>query len=200
MKIISFEGVEGVGKSTQISMLDSYLVSKGLSTEVLREPGSTNVGENIRDILLNTSTDLSNESELLLMFAARAQLISEKINNSDKDVVLFDRFYDASMAYQGFGRGLPQEIIKSLINFTKCPVPDATFLLDIEVAEGFKRKFNDKKDRIESSGDVFFEQVRSGYLALSRNEPNRIKVLDAKKSINDLHKDIVSFVEIILWA
>ena len=91
MKIISFEGVEGVGKSTQISMLDSYLVSKGLSTEVLREPGSTKVGENIRDILLNTSTDLSNESELLLMFAARAQLISEKINNSDKDVVLFDR-------------------------------------------------------------------------------------------------------------
>ena len=198
MKIISFEGVEGVGKSTQISMLDSYLVSKGLSTEVLREPGSTKVGENIRDILLNTSTDLSNESELLLMFAARAQLISEKINNSDKDVVLFDRFYDASMAYQGFGRGLPQEIIKNLISFTKCPVPDATFLLDIEVEEGFKRKFNDKKDRIESSGDVFFEQVRSGYLALSKNEPNRIKVLDAKKSINDLHKDIVSFVEIIL--
>jgi dTMP kinase len=134
----------------------------------------------------------------LLMFAARAQLISEKINNSNKDVVLFDRFYDASMAYQGFGRGLPQEIIKSLISFTKCPVPDATFLLDIEVDEGFKRKFNDKKDRIESSGDVFFEQVRSGYLELSKNEPNRIKVLDAKKSINDLHKDIVSFVEIIL--
>ena len=199
MKIISFEGVEGVGKSTQISMLDSYLLSNGLSTEVLREPGSTQVGENIREILLNTSADLSNESELLLMFAARAQLISEKINNSNKDVVLFDRFYDASMAYQGFGRGLPQEIIKNLISFTKCPVPDATFLLDIEVEEGFKRKFNDKKDRIESSGDVFFEQVRSGYLALSKNEPNRIKVLDAKKSIDELHKEIISFVDIILW-
>ena len=200
MKIISFEGVEGVGKSTQISMLDSYLVSKGISTEVLREPGSTEVGENIRKILLNTSANLSNESELLLMFAARAQLISEKISYSDKDVILFDRFYDASLAYQGFGRGLPQEIINSLISFTKCPVPDVTFLLDIEVEEGFNRKFNDKKDRIESSGKDFFEKVRSGYLVLSHNEPNRIKVLDAKKSIDELHKDIVSFVNIILWV
>ena len=129
MKIISFEGVEGVGKSTQISMLDSYLESKGLSTEVLREPGSTQVGENIREILLNTSADLSNESELLLMFAARAQLINEKINYSDKDIILFDRFYDASLAYQGFGRGLSQEIINSLITFTKCPEPDITFCL-----------------------------------------------------------------------
>ena len=198
MKIISFEGVEGVGKSTQITMLDSYLVSKGLSTEVLREPGSTEVGENIREILLNPSNNLSNESELLLMFAARAQLISEKISHSDKDVVLFDRFYDASLAYQGFGRGLSQKIINSLITFTKCPIPDITFLLDIEVEEGFNRKFNDKKDRIESSGKDFFEKVRSGYLALSQNEPNRIKVLDAKKSIDDLHKDIASFVDIIL--
>ena len=198
MKIISFEGVEGVGKSTQITMLDSYLVSKGLSTEVLREPGSTEVGENIREILLNPSSNLSNESELLLMFAARAQLISEKISHSDKDVVLFDRFYDASLAYQGFGRGLSQKIINSLITFTKCPIPDITFLLDIEVEEGFNRKFNDKKDRIESSGKDFFEKVRSGYLVLSHNEPNRIKVLNAKKSIDELHKDIVSFVNIIL--
>jgi len=198
MKIISFEGVEGVGKSTQISMLDSYLVSKGFSTEVLREPGSTQIGENIREILLNTSADLSNESELLLMFAARAQLISEKINYSDKDIILFDRFYDASLAYQGFGRGLSQEIIKNLINFTKCPEPDITFLLDIEVEEGFKRKLNDKKDRIESSGIAFFENVRSGYLTLSQNDPNRIKVLDAKKSIDDLHSEIMSFVDIIL--
>tara|TARA_E500000178_G_scaffold321321_1_gene345090 strand:- start:353 stop:949 length:597 start_codon:yes stop_codon:yes gene_type:complete len=198
MKIVSFEGVEGVGKSTQISMLDSYLISKGLSTEVLREPGSTQVGENIREILLNTSADLSNESELLLMFAARAQLISEKINHSDKDIILFDRFYDASLAYQGFGRGLSQDIINSLIGFTKCPLPDITFLLDIEVKEGFKRKLHDKKDRIEASGIAFFEKVRSGYLVLSQNEPNRIKVLDAKKPIDDLHNDIVSFVDIIL--
>ena len=166
MKIISFEGVEGVGKSTQISMLDSYLASKGLSTEVLREPGSTQVGENIREILLNTSADLSNESELLLMFAARAQLINEKINYSDKDIILFDRFYDASLAYQGFGRGLSQEIINSLIIFTKCPLPDITFLLDIEVEEGFKRKLNDKKDRIKlyqtKSNKVCIMRTRGG--------------------------------------
>ena len=198
MKIISFEGVEGVGKSTQISMLETYIAAKGYSIEVLREPGSTVVGENIREILLNTPADLSNESELLLMFAARAQLINEKINNTNKDFILFDRFFDASVAYQGYGRGLSQDIIKSLITFTKCPHPDITFLLDIEVDEGFKRKFHDKKDRIESSGKEFFEKVRSGYLVLSQDDPKRIKVLDAKKSIDELHKEIVSYVEVIL--
>ena len=98
MKIISFEGIEGVGKSTQIKMLDEYLKSKGLSTEILREPGSTVIGEKIRDILLNSDEDLSSETELLLMFSARAQLIKEKIINSSNDFILFDRFFDASSA------------------------------------------------------------------------------------------------------
>ena len=191
MKIISFEGIEGVGKSTQIKMLDEYLKSKGLSTEILREPGSTVIGEKIRDILLNSDEDLSSETELLLMFSARAQLIKEKIINSSNDFILFDRFFDASSAYQGYGRGLSLELINNLIEFTKCPIPDITFLLDISVDEGFKRKTNDTKDRIESSGDTFFENVRQGYLDLSKNN-NRIKVLDAQKPINDLHQEIIT--------
>ena len=191
MKIISFEGIEGVGKSTQIKMLDEHLKSKGLSTEILREPGSTVIGEKIRDILLNSDEDLSSETELLLMFSARAQLIKEKIINTSNDFILFDRFFDASSAYQGYGRGLSLKLINNLIEFTKCPIPDITFLLDISVDEGFKRKTNDTKDRIESSGDTFFENVRQGYLDLSKNN-NRIKVLDAQKSIIDLHQEIIT--------
>ena len=191
MKIISFEGIEGVGKSTQIKMLDEYLKSKGLSTEILREPGSTVTGEKIREILLNSDEDLSSETELLLMFSARAQLIKEKIINSSNDFILFDRFFDASSAYQGYGRGLSLKLINNLIEFTKCPIPDITFLLDISVDEGFKRKTNDTKDRIESSGNTFFENVRQGYLDLSKNN-NRIKVLDAQKPINDLHQEIIT--------
>jgi dTMP kinase len=191
MKIISFEGIEGVGKSTQIKMLDEHLKSKGLSTEILREPGSTVTGEKIRDILLNSDEDLSSETELLLMFSARAQLIKEKIINSSNDLILFDRFFDASSAYQGYGRGLSLKLINNLIEFTKCPIPDITFLLDISVDEGFKRKTNDTKDRIESSGNTFFENVRQGYLDLSKNN-NRIKVLDAQKPINYLHQEIIT--------
>ena len=198
MKIISFEGIEGVGKSTQIKMLDEYLKSKGLSTEILREPGSTVIGEKIRDILLNSDEDLSSETELLLMFSARAQLIKEKIINSSNDFILFDRFFDASSAYQGYGRGLSLKLINNLIEFTKCPIPDITFLLDISVDEGFKRKTNDTKDRIESSGSTFFENVRQGDLDLSKNN-NRIKVLDAQKPINDFHQEIVTITNQYIW-
>ncbi|MDA9765714.1 dTMP kinase [Gammaproteobacteria bacterium] len=194
MKIISFEGIEGVGKSTQIKLLNDYLINKGFKTEILREPGSTSTGEKIRDILLNSRDDLSSKTELLLMFSARAQLIKEKIENSTKDFILFDRFYDASSAYQGHGRGLSLKIINNLIEFIECPVPNITFLLDIDVSEGFARKVDDKKDRIESSGNTFFENVRKGYLELSKNN-ERIKLLDAKKQIGDLHQEIVSLVE-----
>ena len=116
MKIISFEGIEGVGKTTQINLLKEYLENKGFTVQVLREPGSTNTGEKIRDILLN-SDDISNETELLLMFAARSELICQKINNTSCDFLLLDRFFDASIAYQGYGRKLSIEFIKSLISF-----------------------------------------------------------------------------------
>ena len=194
MKIISFEGIEGVGKSTQINLLKDYLESKGLTVTVLREPGSTITGESIRSILLDSKENLSEESELLLMFAARAQLISEKVLNNNVDVILFDRFYDASIAYQGFGRGLSINFIKNLIDFTKCPTPDLTFLLDISVQDGFERKIADIKDRIESSGDELFNKVRNGYLEIANEQPRRIKIIDAMDSIESIYEKIIEHV------
>ena len=198
MKIFSFEGIEGVGKSTQINLLKEYLQTNGYNTEILREPGSTITGESIRSILLDSKENLSSESELLLMFAARAQLISEKVNNSNSDIILFDRFYDASLAYQGFGRNLPIDFIQSLITFINCPEPCLTFLLDISVQDGFERKVNDVKDRIESAGNEFFKKVREGYLEIAKNNQNRIKVIDAMQSIDDINKSIIDHVNPLL--
>ena len=198
MKIFSFEGIEGVGKSTQINLLKEYLQTNGYNTEILREPGSTITGESIRSILLDSKENLSSESELLLMFAARAQLISEKVNNSSSDIILFDRFYDASLAYQGFGRNLPIDFIQSLITFINCPEPRLTFLLDISVQDGFERKVNDVKDRIESAGNEFFKKVREGYLEIAKNNQNRIKVIDAMQSIDDINKSIIDHVKPLL--
>lgn len=198
MKIFSFEGIEGVGKSTQINLLKDYLEINGYNTEILREPGSTITGESIRSILLDSKENLSSESELLLMFAARAQLISEKVNNSNSDIILFDRFYDASLAYQGFGRNLPIDFIQSLIGFINCPEPRLTFLLDISVQDGFERKVNDVKDRIESAGNDFFQKVREGYLDIAKNNQNRIKVIDAMQSIDDINKSIIDHVKPLL--
>jgi dTMP kinase len=198
MKIITFEGIEGVGKSTQINLLKDYIESRGLSASIFREPGSTAIGENIRSILLDSKENLSKESELLLMFAARAQLISEKVKISNTDFILFDRFYDASVAYQGYGRGLSVDFINNLISFINCPQPDLTFLLDISVENGFKRKIDDVKDRIESSGDEFFENVRQGYLEIAKSQPERIKVIDAMGSIEDINKEIIKEVSKLL--
>ncbi|MDA7542444.1 dTMP kinase [Gammaproteobacteria bacterium] len=198
MKIFSFEGIEGVGKSTQINLLKEYLETNGYNTEILREPGSTITGESIRSILLDSKENLSSESELLLMFAARAQLISEKVNNSNSDIILFDRFYDASLAYQGFGRNLPIDFIQSLITFINCPEPCLTFLLDISVQDGFERKVNDVKDRIESAGNEFFKKVREGYLEIANNNQSRIKVIDAMQSIDDINKSIIDHVNPLL--
>ena len=198
MKIISFEGIEGVGKSTQINMLNEHLKDRGLKTDILREPGSTITGEKIRDILLNSSDGLADEAELLLMFASRAQLIKEKVLDSNLDFILFDRFYDASIAYQGYGRDLSLNFITTLISFINCPAPDITFLLDISVEDGFSRKVNDVKDRIESSGLDFFNNVREGYLEAAKSDPERVKVLDASKTIEDVHDEIIEYVNKLL--
>ncbi len=196
--IISFEGIEGVGKSTQINLLKDWLNNKGLSNVLFREPGSTKTSEKIRDLLLSNELNLSNESELLLMFAARAQLVSEKINNNADDVILFDRYYDASIAYQGYGRSLSLDLIKNLIQFTNCPEPNLTILLDLDVEEGFKRKSGDVIDRIESSGIEFFNRVREGYKQIAKSQPNRVKLIDADQESAVIHEQIIDFVSKIL--
>jgi len=195
MKIISFEGIEGVGKSTQINLLKDYLESKNYIVEIYREPGSTPVGEKIRDILLDSNNDLSNETELLLMFASRSELIDKKINTSQCDYLLLDRFYDASMAYQGYGRKLSKDFITSLTSFINCPVPDLSFLLDISVKEGFQRKNTDVKDRIESSSNDFFNKVRKGYKTIAKANKNRFEIINAANDIDKIHQIIIKRIQ-----
>ena len=196
--IISFEGIEGVGKSTQINLLKDWFENQNLNTSIVREPGSTMASEKIRDILLSNEISLSNETELLLMFAARAQLINEKITSSEFDIILFDRYFDASIAYQGYGRGLPVDFINQLIEFTKCPSPSMTFLLDLDVEKGFKRKSNDLKDRIDSSGLDFFNKVRQGYISIASNHPHRVKIINADQLESVIHRQIISQIKTIL--
>ncbi len=126
------------------------------------------------------------------MFSARSELVNKIILNNQSDYLLLDRFFDASMAYQGYGRELSKEFINSLISFINCPIPDHTFLLDISVEEGFNRKHNDSKDRIESAGIDFFNKVRAGYLEIASDNKDRFIVIDANNDIDSIHNNIIS--------
>ena len=193
MKIISCEGIEGVGKSTQINLLYEYLSQTGKSVKKYREPGSTDASEKIRDILLDSSLTLSSQTELLLMYASRSELVAREIKSSKYDYILLDRYFDASMAYQGFGRNLDKEFINLLKSFINAPDPDLTILLDIDPAKGFERKAGDSMDRIESSGLKFFNDVRNGYLELSK-EFSRIKCIDAEKDPKTIGAEVIKLV------
>ena len=198
MKIISFEGIEGVGKSTQIKLLKDYLESKHFLVDTYREPGSTDAGEKIRDILLYSKNQLSDETELLLMFASRVELIKQKIQTSKSDYLLLDRFYDASIAYQGYGRKLSISFIESLISFINCPIPDLSILLDISVEEGFSRKTNDQIDRIESSSKVFFQRVRKGYIKIAKDHKDRFIKINASMDIEEIHNAIINHINLYI--
>jgi dTMP kinase len=193
MKLITFEGIEGVGKSTQIEMLNDYIIQQGKTSSIIREPGSTAFGEEVRNLLLNSDFNISSEAELLLMFASRAELVKTSLLNPQTDFILCDRFYDASIAYQGYGRGLSLDFIDSLINNINCPIPDLTFLLDLDPLEGFNRKSEDKMDRIESAGIDFFTRVRNGYLQQASKNTSRIKVIDASNDISSISDQILSY-------
>ena len=194
MKLITFEGIEGVGKSTQINLLLEWLTAKGFSAKLLREPGSTEFGEKIRNLLLSKESNISANTELLLMFAARSEMISEHLNDSTYDFILCDRYYHASIAYQGYGRKLSLDLIDTLINGINCPLPDLTIIYDLDVKIGFQRKADDDIDRIESSGVNFFEDVRKGYkeLADARAE---VEILDASQSVELVSEQTKTLVE-----
>ena len=194
MKIISFEGIEGVGKSTQINLLYEYLSQTGKSVKKYREPGSTDASEKIRDILLDSSLTLSSQTELLLMYASRSELVAREIKSSKYDYILLDRYFDASMAYQGYGRNLDKEFINSLKDFINAPDPDLTILLDIDPIKGFERKLGDSMDRIESSGLNFFNDVRNGYLELA-SQYSRIRCIDAEKDAKTISLEIINLVK-----
>ena len=197
MKLITFEGIEGVGKSTQINLILEWLTSKGYSTKLLREPGSTDFGEKIRELLLSKESNISVHTELLLMFAARSEMINKHLIGSTNDFILCDRYYHASIAYQGYGRKLPLDLIDQLIKGINCPIPDLTIIYDLDVKTGFKRKSNDVIDRIESSGTNFFENVRNGYKKIAKNRAE-VEILDASQPIELISQQTKSLVERLL--
>ena len=194
MKLISFEGIEGVGKSSQINLIQEWLKTKGLSTKLIREPGSTEFGEKIRELLLSNDSDISAHSELLLMFAARAEMVNEHLLNSKEDILLCDRYYHASIAYQGYGRKLSLDLIENLIQNINCPIPDLTIIYDLDVRLGFKRKANDDIDRIESAGENFFEDVRKGYQQIAKDR-EEVEILDASESIEVLNQQTKELIK-----
>ena len=194
MKIISFEGIEGVGKSTQIDLLYNHLQESGKKVKKFREPGSTIPSEKIRNILLDADLTLTSQTELLLMYASRSELVANEILASEHDFILLDRYFDASMAYQGYGRNLDKDFINLLKSFINAPDPDLTILLDIDPIKGFERKSGDSMDRIESSGLKFFNDVREGYLELAK-QYSRIKCIDAEKDAHNISAQIIKLVE-----
>ena len=194
MKLITFEGIEGVGKSTQINLVLDWLKSKGFSTKLLREPGSTDFGEKIRELLLSKESNITSHTELLLMFAARSEMIVEHLIDSNVDFILCDRYYHASIAYQGFGRKLSLELIDHLVQAIDCQTSDLTIIYDLDVKVGFERKSNDVIDRIESSGIDFFEDVRKGYKKLA-NDRKEVELLDASQSIESVTEQTKVLVE-----
>lgn len=186
-KFITIDGVEGAGKSTQINFIYDYLKVKGINVVLTREPGGTDLGEDIRKILLSTEIkSMHSDSELLLMFAARNEHIHHKIIPALErgDWVLSDRFTDASYAYQGGGRGLDIKRIEQLENWVLQDfTPDMTLLLDIPIELGMSRvELRGKKDRIELEAMDFFERVRQAYIARSKKYPQRIKLIDSSST------------------
>ena len=187
-KFVSLEGGEGAGKSTLLAGLREYIERHGITLVQTREPGGTSVGEAVRGIVLDPAQrGLAAETELLLMFASRAQLVRELIEPalSAGQWVLCDRYADASYAYQGGGRGQPAARIAELERWACAGVtPDLTLLLDLPVAIGRARAAGrGDADRIEVEADAFFERVRATYRERAASEPDRFRVIDANQSV-----------------
>ncbi|MBI5167422.1 MAG: dTMP kinase [candidate division NC10 bacterium] len=197
---ISFEGVEGSGKSTQLAQLAQHLRSRGFEVLELREPGGTPIGERVRHLLLDEGSQaLAPAAELCLYLASRAQLVVEILEPALRagQLVLCDRFSDSTFAYQGYGRGLDLESIQRLNQLaSRGLVPDMTFLLDLEPEVGLGRLGG--KDRLEKEDLSFHRRVREGYLALAKREPGRVKVIVADQGRETIAAEVRGHVEALL--
>ena len=191
---ISFEGVDGCGKSTQVKLLKDKIASEGINVELVREPGGLKISEEIRKILLNPDNSSMNyETEALLMTASRAQLTEEVIKPllAKGFFVLADRFSDSTLAYQGGGRKLDIDILKKINSFaTKNLVPDVTFLIDIKPEDAVLRSGVSSPDRIEGAGVDLQKDVQKTYIKLAKEFSNRFIVLDGYDSISSIHSII----------
>lgn len=196
--LISFEGIDGCGKSTQIDLLKKYFDKKGFEYSVFREPGGTEISERIRSLLLHETEEMDPVTELLLFSAARSQLIQEKVLPLLKEdkIVILDRFYDSTTAYQGYGRQSADLNSIHVLNdlATHHTIPDITFYLKIDPKEAEKRTAGTLKDRMENSGTQFFSDVSKGYDELAQKE-KRIHPIDASLSPQKMHSQIVEIIE-----
>ena len=207
---ITFEGIEGCGKTTQIRILDDYLKARGHTTILTREPGGTAIGEKIRQVLLNAQhKEMRPLTELLLYAAGRCQHIHQIILPSLENgkIVLCDRYSDATDAYQGEARGIDKKFLKTIHELaTENLKPNLTLLLDCPVEIGLRRTQERESemvgqtnlDRFEKEAKDFHERVRQGYLKIARAEPQRVKVVDAMSDVQTIHEKIVEEVMRIL--
>jgi len=201
---ISFEGIDFCGKSTQISLLIKKLKSLGITAMVVREPGGTPISEKIREILLDKShAEMHPRTEILLYSAARAQLVHQSILPAleNGQYIIADRFYDSTTAYQGYGRHLNIEMVQKLNKFATSDLkPYRTFFIDISPEEAERRRIEKQKtekDRMESEGIEFYRRIREGFLAISRDEPQRFIIINGEQSIPKVAEDIWQHIRII---
>ncbi|UCC44732.1 MAG: dTMP kinase [Candidatus Zixiibacteriota bacterium] len=191
---VTFEGIDGSGKSTQLWKAARFLRAQGYRVKTLREPGSTGVSERIRRILLDRRATIAPTTELLLYAAARAEIVRREIAPALKrgEVVLCDRFYDSTTTYQGYGRGLDMRAIKTLHRMAVGDtVPDLTFVLDVDLKTASARR-SKKPDRLESESRLFHNRVRRGFREIAKKESRRVKLVDGSRHIDDIFEDVRS--------
>ena len=194
---ITVEGIDGCGKTTQLNLLADYLKSKGKDVIFTREPGCKGLGENIRKILLEYDGDVSNRCESFLFLADRAQNIDIIVKPAVEQgkIVLCDRHTDSTLAYQGYARGGNIDELRTLNNLaTGGYKPDLTFVFDISVETSLKR-VGTNKDRMESESKEFFENVRNGYIKIANSEPERVKMINSERSIEEIFSDVRNIID-----
>ncbi len=202
-RLISFEGPDGAGKSTQIKRLEAFLEARGFPYICSREPGGTPIGEKLRELILDKRySEMSRRTEALLYAAARAQHVDEVIRPALEEgkIVICDRFTDSSIAYQGYGRTLGEDVIRALNAFaTEGLQPDLTVLLLLDPEEGMRRaEKREALDRLESEAAAFRAEVNRGYLRIAEEEPERVIYIDAGEDIEDIAAQIRKRMEVFL--
>jgi dTMP kinase len=197
--LISFEGVEGSGKTTQAQALAAWLEAGGLPYRFVREPGMTPIGEKIRGLLLDPSHLIHPQCELLLFLAARSQLVRETILPAleAKQIVVADRFTDSTTAYQVYGRGLPPRLVAIFNRFAASGLkPDLTFLVDIDANERHAR--GKDRDRMEREDESYHQRVRAGYLKLAHRAKKRVRIIDGRQPADNITHDVIGHVKTFL--
>lgn len=199
--LITFEGIDGSGKSTQAVLLQQRLEELGIPVCLYREPGGTAIGEKIRSILLdNGHSDMSPLTELFLYLAARAQITAQCISPplENGSIVLMDRYLDSTIAYQGYARGLGVERVRELnMLATGGLLPDATFVIDCDPRVALPR-YTSLPDRLEAEGIEFMKRVRKGFLLLARMEPERVFIVDGARAVSTIEKEIFQKVKTLI--